>query len=121
VDVVIIEHQMPGFSEPIYSFYGHLEADGYVSEGDWVAKRQQIGVLGDPVDFNPHLHFEIKNYTALVNPPFSTCSNIPNGTYIGAGYSGISDDYQGGDYYDPSDGIDGNRHYHPTRFIENRK
>ena len=121
VDVVIIEHSIAGFEEPIYSFYGHLEANGYVSAGDSVEKRQQIGVLGDPVTFNPHLHFEIKNRTALVNPPFSTCSDIPNETYIGAGYSGISDDYDAGDYYDPTDGIFGNRHYHPTRFIENRK
>ena len=121
VDVVIIEHQVDGLSEPIYSFYGHLEADGYVSEGDWVAKRQQIGVLGDPVSFFPHLHFEIKNRTALVNPPFSSCADIASGIYIGAGYSGLSGDYGGGDDYDPSDGIAGNYYYHPTRFIEARK
>ena len=122
VDVVIIEHQVEGFDEPIYSFYGHIEADGYVQEGDWVEKRQQIGRLGDPVTFEPHLHFEIKNRTALINIPFSSCSNIPKGIYISAGYSDISGDYDGGDYYDPSnDGVQGNRYYHPTRFIENHK
>jgi hypothetical protein len=121
VDVVIIEHQLEGFDEPIYSFYGHIEADGFVEEGEWVGKRQQIGWLGDPVTFEPHLHFEIKNRTALINPPFSNCSDIPQEIYISAGYSGISDDYDGGDYYDPSDGIPGNRYYHPTHFIENHK
>ena len=119
VDVVIIEHEVDG--ELIYSFYGHIEANGYVEEGQWVALRQQIGVLGDPVTFEPHLHFEIKNHEALVNPPFSSCSNVPAGIYISAGYSGISNDYGGGEYYDPSDGIPGNRYYHPTLFIENHQ
>jgi len=121
VDVVIVEHQVAGFDEPLYSFYGHLEANGYVQEGDWVEKRQQLGILGDPVSFGPHLHFEIKNRTALINPPFSACSDTANGVYISAGYSGLSDDYDGGDYYDPSDGIANNRYYHPSRFIENHK
>ena len=120
VDVVIIEHKVNGINEPIYSFYGHLEADGYVEEGDSVTQRQQIGVIGDPrPDFAPHLHFEIKNRTALVNPPFSGCSDTANSVYISAGYSGLSDDYDGGDFYDPSGGVAGNRFYHPTRFIEN--
>jgi hypothetical protein len=110
-----------GIEEAIYSFYGHIEANGYVQEGDWVDKRQQLGIIGDPVSFGPHLHFEIKNRTALVNPPFSSCSDPQNGVYISAGYSGLSDDYGGGDYYDPTDSIAGNRYYHPSRFIENHK
>jgi hypothetical protein len=121
VDVVIIEHHVAGIEEAVYSFYGHMEADGYVQEGDWVDKRQQLGILGDPVSFGPHLHFEIKNRTALVNPPFSSCSDTQNGVYISAGYSGLSDDYDGGDYYDPTDSVAGNRYYHPSRFIENHK
>jgi murein DD-endopeptidase MepM/ murein hydrolase activator NlpD len=121
VDVVIIKHQVDGISEPIYSFYGHIEANGYVQVGDQVSRRQQVGVLGNPVTFSPHLHFEIKNHTALVNPPFSSCSNTSKGIYISAGYSGKRNDYSGGDYYDPSnDGVTGNRYYHPTRFIQNR-
>jgi murein DD-endopeptidase MepM/ murein hydrolase activator NlpD len=103
----------------VYSFYGHIQADGFVGEGDRVEKRQQIGVIGDPVDFFPHLHFEIKNRTALLNPPFSNCTITSRGWYISAGYSGLADDYDGGDYYDPSDDVDGNRYYHPTRFIQN--
>jgi murein DD-endopeptidase MepM/ murein hydrolase activator NlpD len=118
VDVVIIKHQVDGISEPIYSFYGHIEADGYVTVGDLVSRRQQIGVIGNPVKFGPHLHFEIKNHTALINPPFSNCSNIPNGVYISDGYSGESGQYGGGDYYDPTnDGVVGNFYYHTTRFV----
>jgi murein DD-endopeptidase MepM/ murein hydrolase activator NlpD len=119
LDIVIIEHTVEGIDEPVYSFYGHIQADGFVQEGDWVEKRQQLGVIGDPVVFFPHLHFEIKNRTALLNPPFSNCTIASKGWYISAGYSGIADDYDGGDYYDPSDEIDGNRYYHPTRFIRN--
>jgi murein DD-endopeptidase MepM/ murein hydrolase activator NlpD len=122
VDVVIIKHEMEGFEEPIYSFYGHIEANGYVQIGDWVEKRQQIGVLGDPIDFDPHLHFEIKNHTALVSPPFSNCTDLIYEIYISAGYSHEQNGYDGGDYYDPSnDGVEGNRYYHPSRFIENHK
>ncbi len=120
LDVVIIEHVVPGISEHIYSFYGHLlkyndAHNNYVSEGEDVSKGQQIGTIGSFADrgytLSPHLHFEIKNQTALDNE-FG----------IGGGYSGKSNDYNcEEDYYDPSDGIDGNRYYHPTRFIESRK
>ena len=117
VDVVILRHDVDGVDEPVYSFYGHIESDGYVSVGDRVTQRQQIGVIGDPVDFNPHLHFEVKNETALVNAPFSGCSDVANGVYISAGYSGLMDDYDGGAFYDPTDSVVGNRYYHPTGFI----
>ena len=121
VDVVILEHQVPGLPEPIYSMYGHIQSNGFVEVGDTVKKRQQIGIIGDPVTFAPHLHFEVKNRTALVNPPFSGCSSIANGIYISAGYSGKRNDFAGGDFWDPSnDEVSGNLYYHPTRFIQNR-
>jgi len=119
VDVVILRHQVSGIAEPVYSMYGHLETTLRV--GDRVTRRQAIGVLGNPVTFQPHLHFEIKNHTALVNVPFSSCSDVARGVYIGAGYSGRSNDYAGGEHYDPSnDGVVDNRYYHPTRFIQSR-
>jgi len=117
-DIVVIKHFVRDMTEPIYSFYAHLDAEEFVEEGESVKKGQQIGVIDDPVRYRPHLHFEIKNHTALINPPFSNCSDISRGWYISAGYSGISDDYDGGYYYDPSDGIGGNRYYHPTQFIQ---
>ena len=117
VDVVVIEHDVEG--ELVYSLYGHLEADGYVVEGQEVQKRQQIGVIGDPVVFFPHIHFSILNRTAFLEGPHSNCTQ-PNGRYVASGYSGISNDYDASlDYYDPSnDVIVSNRFYHPTRFIE---
>jgi murein DD-endopeptidase MepM/ murein hydrolase activator NlpD len=121
-DIVVIKHFVRDMDEPMYSFYGHMDAEGWVRQGDTVKKRQQIGVLDDPVDFSPHLHFEIKNHTALIHGPFSSCTDISRGWYISAGYSGRSGDYSGGEYYDPSqDGIIGNRYYHPTRFIQARQ
>jgi murein DD-endopeptidase MepM/ murein hydrolase activator NlpD len=121
LNVVVIEHNVAGFVEPIYSFYGHIESEGFVKEGDWVEKSQQIGTIGNPSPYNPHLHFEIKNRTALINPPFSPCTDT-SGRYISAGYSGISNDYlDSNDYYDPSDTVNANRFYHPRRFIEGHK
>jgi murein DD-endopeptidase MepM/ murein hydrolase activator NlpD len=121
VDVVILKHQVPGITQPIYSMYGHIESNGFVAVGDRVRKRQQIGVIGNPAPFGPHLHFEIKNHTALTNVPFSSCSNTARGIYISAGYSGKRNDYAGGDFWDPSnDVVPGNLYYHPTRFIQQR-
>jgi murein DD-endopeptidase MepM/ murein hydrolase activator NlpD len=108
-----------GLPEPIYSMYGHIETALRV--GDRVTRRQQIGVIGDPVTFGPHLHFEIKNHTAFVNPPFSGCSDLPQQRYVSAGYSGKQNDYSGGDAWDPSnDGVAANLYYHPTRFVQAR-
>jgi murein DD-endopeptidase MepM/ murein hydrolase activator NlpD len=119
-DIVVIKHFVGDMDEPIYSFYGHIDAEGYVREGDPVQKRQQIGVTDDPrPDFVPHLHFEIKNHTALINGPFSSCTDVARGWYISAGYSGKSNDYNGGEFFDPStDGVAGNRYYPPSRFIQ---
>lgn len=120
VDVVVIEHEVDG--QPIYSLYGHIEADGYVVEGQQVQRRQQLGVIGNPVIFSPHLHFSIFNRTAFERGPLSNCSDVPNGRYVASGYSGKSNDYDSRlDYYDPSnDGIIDNRFYHPRRFIHGR-
>lgn len=120
VDVVVIEHDVAG--EAVYSLYGHVEADGYVIAGQTVDKGQQIGVIGQPVVFFPHLHFSIFNRTAFVQGPHSNCT-LSGGRYIASGYSGLSNDYVSSlDYYDPSsDGIAGNRFYHPSRFIENHR
>ena len=121
VDVVILRHDLVEDGGSVHSFYGHIEANGYVSVGDRVERRQQIGIIGDPVDFNPHLHFEVKNETALLNAPFSGCSDIPGGVYISAGYSGVSNDYDGGAYYDPTDSVLGNRYYPGGRFVDEHR
>ncbi len=119
LNVLVIEHNVEGFGEPLYSFYGHVDA-GNVREGDWVEKRQQIATVGNPrPDFEPHLHFEVKNRTALLQGPFSPCTDVSKGWYISAGYSRLVNDYDSrNDYYTPSNGNIGSRFYHPRRFIE---
>ena len=121
VDVVVIEHDDTD-GQPVYSLYGHVEADGYVVEGQQIQRRQQLGVIGDPGVFVPHLHFSIFNRTAFVGGPLSNCSDVANGRYVASGYSGRSNDYDPSlDYYDPSnDGIADNRFYHPRRFLQAR-
>jgi murein DD-endopeptidase MepM/ murein hydrolase activator NlpD len=85
-----------------------------------VQRRQQLGTIGNPVTFGPHLHFEVKNRKALVSPPFSSCSNTAQGVYVSAGYSGKQNDFAGGDEWDLTDGVTGNVYFHPTRFIQKR-
>lgn len=118
VDVVVLRHNEFVDGEQIYTMYGHIETTLRV--GDRVRRRQQIGVLGDPVTFGPHLHFEVKTKTALLNLPFSACANPSRGVYVSAGYSGRRGDYGGADSWDPTDSVRGNVYFHPTRFIRKR-
>jgi murein DD-endopeptidase MepM/ murein hydrolase activator NlpD len=119
LDVIVLKHSVPGIAEPVYSMYGHIESTLRV--GDRVTRRQKIGVLGDTrPTFGPHLHFEIKNHTALVNGPFSSCTDAARKVYVSAGYSGKRNDYAGGDFWDLTDGVAGNRYYNPSRFIRVR-
>ena len=115
LDVIVIKHQVAGITEPIYTMYGHIVTT--LTVGAHVQRRQQLGVLGDPITFGPHLHFEIKNNTALTNGPFSSCSDVARKVYVSAGYSGKRNDFAGGDYWDLTDAVVGNRYYAPSRFI----
>jgi murein DD-endopeptidase MepM/ murein hydrolase activator NlpD len=71
-NLVILEHRVPGFSQPIYTLYGHLlEVD--VKQGAHVRSGDQIGKVGlGGVAAGTHLHFEVrfaKNaYNATRNP-----------------------------------------------------
>ncbi len=125
LDLVVIEHNVEGFVEPLYSFYGHIEAESHVREGDWVGRRAQIGIIGQPGKYSPHLHFQIMNRTALFEGPLHyTCSDPSKGWFISSGYSGISNDYRNQgltDYYDTSSRPASDRFHHPRRFIDERK
>jgi murein DD-endopeptidase MepM/ murein hydrolase activator NlpD len=118
VDVVVLRHDEQVGGEAIYTMYGHIETT--LRAGDRVTRRQQLGTIGDPVTFGPHLHFEVKNRTALVNPPLSNCSDTARGIYVSAGYSGRRNDYAGGESWDPTDSVAGNLYFPPTRFIQGR-
>jgi len=43
--LVILEHSLPGFSEPLYTLYGHLSQVS-VAVGDGVTAGQEIGLVG---------------------------------------------------------------------------
>jgi murein DD-endopeptidase MepM/ murein hydrolase activator NlpD len=71
-NLVILEHHIPGFSQSIYTLYGHLleinvKLGAHVSSGDQIGK---VGLGG--VAAGTHLHFEVrfaKNaYNATRNP-----------------------------------------------------
>lgn len=59
-NIIIIEHQLPGFAGPVYTFYAHLSSLD-VNEGDIVKKGQRIGSVGATGKaFTNHLHFEVR-------------------------------------------------------------
>ncbi len=59
-NIVMIEHRFPD-GVPVWSQYAHLE-ERWVSAGEIVDRRQQIGTVGRGPNnrFSPHLHFEIR-------------------------------------------------------------
>ena len=71
-NLVILEHHLPGFSQPVYTLYGHL-LEVTVKLGAHVRAGDQIGKVGlGGVAAGTHLHFEVrfaKNaYFATRNP-----------------------------------------------------
>lgn len=147
-NVVIIEHMVPDIDDihsPIYSFYGHMHATSGLREGQWVRRGEVIGRLADPYTlpsppydhFDAHLHFEIKNWAALIEMPFSTCyclipDNQRAGRYISAGYTGYLFP-EPSEYHDmpqpapqrcdgtpPMNRSVPRRYYNPTKFVERR-
>jgi len=71
-NIVVIEHQPPGFPQPLYSLYGHLSQIS-VQEGENVQAGEQIGRVGmSGVATGSHLHFEVRlgenNYQNSRNP-----------------------------------------------------
>ena len=128
-NVVAIEHMVPDINDddaPIYSFYGHVTVASGLREGDWVNRGQIIGTLPDPRNahgFPAHVHFEVKNWFAHINGPFSTCTIQSRGWYISAGYDGPLSGVAERDYYDlprRTGDVHVRRYYGPTRFCELR-
>ena len=65
--VIIIRHTFPDGSR-ILSFYGHLHPPSVTLRlGDCVVRGDQIGQIGQPRS-SPHLHFEIRHGSDMVDP-----------------------------------------------------
>lgn len=71
-NLVILEHRLPGQSEPLFTLYGHLSRVG-VKTGQIVSAGDLIGEAGlSGVADGAHLHFEVRagenDYAHSVNP-----------------------------------------------------
>jgi murein DD-endopeptidase MepM/ murein hydrolase activator NlpD len=71
-NLVVIKHELPGVSVPVYTLYGHL-LKVMVSKGDKVKQGEQIGEVGlGGVAAGTHLHFEVRygenTYSSVRNP-----------------------------------------------------
>ncbi len=71
-NLVVLEHDVPGFSQPLYTLYAHLSQID-VKEGERVAAGQKIGEVGSSgAATGSHLHFEVRlgknSYDAVRNP-----------------------------------------------------
>ncbi len=59
-NIIILEHRLQGYAEPVYTFYAHLSSLD-VDEGDIVKKGERIGSVGATGKaFTNHLHFEVR-------------------------------------------------------------
>ena len=71
-NLVILEHNLPSFEQPVFTLYGHL-LKVTVKAGQKVRSGQQIGEVGvGGVAAGTHLHFEVRmgknSYEATRNP-----------------------------------------------------
>ncbi|MBW6473960.1 MAG: peptidoglycan DD-metalloendopeptidase family protein [Anaerolineaceae bacterium] len=59
-NIIILEHELPGYSVPVYSFYAHL-SEINVHNGETITRGQKIGSVGATGKaFTNHLHFEVR-------------------------------------------------------------
>jgi len=59
-NIIILEHELPGYSVPVYSFYAHL-SEINVHDGEIITRGQRIGSVGATGKaFTNHLHFEVR-------------------------------------------------------------
>ena len=92
-NLVILQHNLPGFVTPVYTLYGHLSSIA-VSTGDKVSRGEGIGAVGlTGSAIGAHLHFEVRlgepeyDHTAnpelFLAPPPALESTLPNGILTG--------------------------------------
>lgn len=71
-NMIIIEHELPGVTEPVYTLYGHL-SEVKVEVDDAVSAGEEIGLVGMSGGVNGStLHFEVRyaenSFAAVQNP-----------------------------------------------------
>ena len=71
-NLVVLQHDLPGYSEPVFTIYGHL-SKVLVQVGQQVRAGQPIGAVGlSGAATGSHLHFEVRfgenTYKASSNP-----------------------------------------------------
>lgn len=71
-NLVVLEHNFSGFSQPVYTLYAHLSQID-VEKGEEVSAGQKIGEVGSSgAAIGSHLHFEVRlgenSYNAVRNP-----------------------------------------------------
>lgn len=91
-NLVVLEHHLPGFNQPLYTLYAHL-SEILVEEGQQVTAGEEIGRVGmTGVATGSHLHFEVRfaenTYQASRNPelwlqPIKDSTNQPGGAIAG--------------------------------------
>lgn len=66
-NIILVEHHLPDGSK-VWSQYAHLH-QRWVSKGEIVGRRQQIGTVGRGPNnrFSAHLHFEIRKHNLPAN------------------------------------------------------
>jgi murein DD-endopeptidase MepM/ murein hydrolase activator NlpD len=91
-NLVILQHSLPGISEPVYTLYAHLSEVSVKVEGD-VKAGEQIGLVGmSGSSRGSTLYFEVRvgenSYDATRNPelwlkPLPAETDQPTGTLAG--------------------------------------
>ncbi len=98
-NLVIIEHQLTGIADKIFTLYGHL-SELTVQPGEEVSKGQLIGKVGmTGVATGSHLHFEVRlgenTYRASRNPELFLASRLDENSQPGGALAGRLLDPQG--------------------------
>jgi murein DD-endopeptidase MepM/ murein hydrolase activator NlpD len=86
-NLVVIEHHISIYSQPIYTLYGHLSAVD-VHVGDSVITGQQVGKVGKSGKaMGAHLHFEVRlggnSYYDVRNPELWLTPHAGRGVLVG--------------------------------------
>ena len=98
-NLVVLQHQIPGIPETVYTLYGHL-SELAVQQGEQVQEGQLIGKVGmTGVATGSHLHFEVRlgenTYRSSRNPELYLAPRLDENSQPGGALAGRILDLQG--------------------------